>query len=123
MPTGGTVLALNVADGSQVRSHALSTPAVVGQPVVAGGTLFVGSTDGNLYALDTATGTEQWRLEAGSAIITDVVNENGILYFATQGDGQSNPPAFFAVDSNSQGNDAVSYEIPRPTRSCSCRVG
>jgi len=113
VPTGGTVVALNVADGSQAWSHELSTPAVVGRPVVVGDTLFVGSTDGNLYALDTATGTEQWRLEAGSAIITDLVNENGILYFATQGDGESNPPAFFAVDSNSLGNDAVCYEIPQ----------
>lgn len=113
VPTGGTVVALNATDGSQAWSHALSTPVVVGRPVVAGDTLFVGSTDGNLYALDTATGAEQWRLEAGSAIITDVVNENGILYFATQGDGESNPPAFFAVDSNSLGNDAVCYEIPQ----------
>ena len=46
-----------------------------------------GSTDGTLYALDTATGTEQRRVDTGSAIVTGLVNEDSVLYFATAGDG------------------------------------
>ena len=61
IPTGGTIVALNTADGLTLWSHQLSGSAVQARPVVIGSTLCVGSTDGTLYALDTATGDEQWR--------------------------------------------------------------
>src|SRR6266567_1488368 len=34
--------------------------ALEGSPVVAGGLLYVGSEDGNVYALDPTTGTQRW---------------------------------------------------------------
>ena len=111
VPAGGTILALNTADGSTAWSHQLSGSPVQSRPVLAGSTLYVGSTDGVLYALDAATGTEQWRVDTGSPITTDLVNEDGVLYFATAGDDASGP-AFWAVDANSGGNDVLSYPIP-----------
>ena len=80
--------------------------------MVIGSTLCVGSTDGTLYALDTATGDEQWRVDTGSAIVTDLVNEDSVLYFASAGDGTGTGPAFLAVDANSQGNDVLAYPVP-----------
>ena len=80
--------------------------------MVIGSTLYVGSTDGTLYALDTATGTEQWRVDIGSAIVTGLVNEDSVLYFATAGDGAGTAPAFIAVDTDSQGNDVLAYPVP-----------
>jgi outer membrane protein assembly factor BamB len=112
IPTGGTIVALNTADGSVRWSHQLSGSAVRSRPVVIGSTLYVGSTDGTLYALDTATGNEQWRADTGSAILTDLVNENSVLYFASAGDSAGTGPAFLAVDTNSQGNDVLSYPVP-----------
>ncbi len=112
IPTGGTIVALNTADGSVKWSHQLSGSAVQSRPVMIGSTLYVGSTDGTLYALDTATGAEQWRVDTGSAIVTDLVNEDSVLYFASAGDSPGTGPAFLAVDTNSLGNDVLSYPVP-----------
>ena len=112
VPTGGTIIALSTANGSAKWSHELSGSAVKGRPVVIGSTLYAGSTDGTLYALDAATGDEQWRVDTGSAIITDLVNEDSVLYFANAGDATDTGPAFLAVDTNSQGNDVLSFPVP-----------
>jgi len=112
VPTGGMIMALNTADGSTRWSHQLSGSPVQGRPVVIGRTLYVGSTDGTLYALDTVTGTEQWRVDIGSPIVTGLVNEDSVLYFATAGDGAGGGPAFLAVDADSQGNDVLAYPVP-----------
>ena len=112
IPTGGTIVALNTADGSTRWSHQLSGSPVNSRPVVIGSTLYVGSTDGTLYALDTATGSEQWRVSTGSAIVTGLVNEDGVLYLANAGDDAGTGPSFFAVDTGSQGNDVLSYAVP-----------
>ena len=112
VPTGGTIVALNTADGSTKWSHQLSGSPVHARPVVIGSTLYVGSTDGTLYALDTATGNEQWRVSTGSAIVTSLVNEDGVLYFANAGDSVGTGPSFLAVDTGSQGNDVLSYPVP-----------
>jgi PQQ-like domain len=111
VPAGGTILALNTADGSTAWSRQLSGSPVQSRPVLACSTLYVGSTDGVLYALDAATGTEQWQVDTRSPISTDLVNEDGVLYFATAGDDASGP-AFWAVDTNSGGNDVLSYPVP-----------
>ena len=118
IPTGGTIVALNTADGATLWSHQLSGSPVQSRPVVIGSTLYAGSTDGTLYALDTATGDEQWRVDTGSAIVTDLVNEDSVLYFASAsasasaGDSAGTGPAFLAVDTNSLGNDVLSYPVP-----------
>ena len=112
IPAGGTIIALSTADGSTRWSHQLSGSAVQARPVVIGSTLYAGSTDGTLYALDTATGNEQWRVDIGSAIVTDLVNEDSVVYFATAGDDAGTGPAFVAVDANSQGNDVLAYPVP-----------
>ena len=61
------------------------------QPVLLGGTLYVGCDDGTLYALDAATGTVQWQVDARSPISTGLANEDGVLYFATAGDDAGRP--------------------------------
>ena len=34
---------------------------VISSPAVAGGTVYVGSSDGHIYAVDRATGAERWK--------------------------------------------------------------
>lgn len=49
-------------------------------PVVADRTAFVGSGDGNLYAVKLPDGNERWRFEAGEPITSAPVVEDGTVY-------------------------------------------
>jgi len=60
-------------------------------PAIAGETLYVGSTDGNLYALNVATGEERWRVSVGSPVSSSPVVAHGLVIFGSR-DG-----AFHAV--------------------------
>ena len=51
----------------QVWSFSTKGP-IMGSPVVAEGTVYAGSRDGNLYALEAKRGTEQWHLRTGDRI-------------------------------------------------------
>jgi outer membrane protein assembly factor BamB len=64
-------------------------------PAVVGGTVFVGSTDGNLYALDRESGVQKWKFDAKSRVVSSPAVANGLVYFIAY-DGN-----FYAVDSGS----------------------
>jgi outer membrane protein assembly factor BamB len=51
-------------------------------PVVADGVVYFGSRDGNLYALDAATGIECGRVALGGDVYTPVI-ANGFAYVGT----------------------------------------
>lgn len=57
-------------------------PGNVGGPVVAAGTVYVGSDDGNLYAIDAATGVERWRFALGPAAGLGPTVAAGLVYAA-----------------------------------------
>jgi outer membrane protein assembly factor BamB len=61
-------------------------------PVVAHATVYVGSGDGQLYALDARTGTERWRFAAGRAITSSAAVAGGLVYVGSR-DG-----AYVALD-------------------------
>ena len=65
---------------------------VIGSPAVTGGKVYVGSTDGNLYAVDAESGALQWKFEAKSRIPSSPAVWEGLVYFAAY-DGN-----FYAVD-------------------------
>jgi outer membrane protein assembly factor BamB/predicted RNA-binding protein with RPS1 domain len=52
-------------------------------PVVDDGTVFVGCTDGNLYALDAATGTPRWKFQTGGKVHAPAIAD-GTLYFGSE---------------------------------------
>ncbi len=58
--SAGSVLALNVDDGS-VLWNVTHDEEIGGSPAVAGDLAFVGSVDGSLRALDVNTGEERWK--------------------------------------------------------------
>ncbi|MFD4942632.1 PQQ-binding-like beta-propeller repeat protein [Streptomyces sp. NPDC058409] len=86
---GGQVLhAVDPGSGKERWAHEADSAAVT-RPVVAGGTVYFGSRDGTLYAVDARTGTERWRrgftgklwdprIAGGSA---DPVTAGGVVYF------------------------------------------
>jgi outer membrane protein assembly factor BamB len=49
-------------------------------PVAAGGVAYVGSADGNLYAVDMATGPEKWRVETNGSVRTTPLIDRGSVY-------------------------------------------
>jgi outer membrane protein assembly factor BamB len=61
-------------------------------PAVAGGAVFVGSSDGYLYALDRPTGAQRWRFSAGSPVNSSPAVARGLVVFGSR-DG-----FFFALD-------------------------
>jgi eukaryotic-like serine/threonine-protein kinase len=65
---------------------------VFSSPAISGGTLFVGSMDHFLYAVDLATGTEKWKFETASGIPSSPAVAGGLVFF-TSYDGN-----FYALD-------------------------
>ena len=49
-------------------------------PVIAGGTLYIGSGDGHLYAIDATTGSVRWRHATPAAIASTPAVANGLVF-------------------------------------------
>ena len=52
-------------------------------PVIAQGMVFFGSGDGNLYALDAATGALRWKFATGDVVHSSPAYDSGTLYFGS----------------------------------------
>jgi outer membrane protein assembly factor BamB len=65
---------------------------VLSSPAISGDTLYVGSSDHQLYALDAASGTLKWKFKTDGRITSSPAVSGGIVYF---GSYDSN---FYAVD-------------------------
>jgi outer membrane protein assembly factor BamB len=68
---------------------------VLSSPAVAGGTLYVGSADHHLYALDLAAGTLKWKFKTEARVTSSPAVSGGLVYFGSF-DG-----SFYAVDASS----------------------
>jgi eukaryotic-like serine/threonine-protein kinase len=64
-------------------------------PVVARGAVYFGSGDGNLYALDTASGALKWKFQTGDVVHASPAYSDGTLYFGSW------DSYFYAVDADS----------------------
>ncbi|QRV15589.1 PQQ-binding-like beta-propeller repeat protein [Haloterrigena salifodinae] len=95
--SGETLLALSSADGS--RRFRFDTGARIETPPAvssADGTAYAASSDGSLYAVETARGTERWRVDVGTAttgpaVVGEAVylgTDDGRLLALTAGDGR-----------------------------------
>jgi outer membrane protein assembly factor BamB len=71
-PVGQPMLAWSVKAGAGISTS----------PVLGGGTLFIGSDDGNLYALDARTGADRWHLGLGAPAASAPVFGDGIVAIA-----------------------------------------
>ena len=74
------------------------------QPTLAGGAVYVGSQDGTLYALDSATGCARWTFKAGAEIRNSPVVEPW-----RAGDSKAKPRIFIGDF------DAVAYALDAQT--------
>lgn len=55
-----------------------------GTPAIANETVFVGSLDGNVYALDLLTGAELWRFELGVPVASSPAISGNMVYVAAE---------------------------------------
>lgn len=58
--------------------------AVEGTAAIAGGTVYVGSLDGQLYALDLASGALRWKYAAAGEVKSSPAVRGGIVYFGDE---------------------------------------
>jgi eukaryotic-like serine/threonine-protein kinase len=65
---------------------------IISSPAVSHGTVYVGSTDGNLYAVDTANGALKWKFPTRVRITSSPAISGGRVYFGSY-DGN-----FYALD-------------------------
>ncbi len=65
---------------------------VYSSPAIADGLAIVGSTDGNLYAVDAETGTPKWTFQTKARITSSPAVSGGVAYF------ESYDSSFYAVD-------------------------
>jgi outer membrane protein assembly factor BamB len=69
--------------GSAGRSST-GRAAVITPPTVAGGSVYVGDTNGGVHARDRATGAREWRDDIGGATYGKPAFQDGTLYVATE---------------------------------------
>ena len=87
-------------------SGAKSIGAIVGSPVVVKDTLYVGSSDGKLYAMDAVYGEKKWEFDTGGKIWTSPAVEDGVVYVSNYNS------KLFAVSST---DGSLLWEIQLPT--------
>ena len=61
-------------------------------PVVAQGAVYFGSGDGNVYAVDIATGEQRWKFKTGDVVHSSPAFADGVLFFGSW------DSYFYAVD-------------------------
>ena len=75
--TPGNVSGLDKAWSYTTGNNVFSSPAV------ANGVVYVGSDDGNVYALNAATGAELWSFKTGSTVESSPAVANGVVYIGS----------------------------------------
>ncbi|MBI2428238.1 MAG: PQQ-binding-like beta-propeller repeat protein [Ignavibacteriales bacterium] len=95
-----TFYACRTSDGTLVWKKSLGSPLpyewgfdyYIGSPAIDNGTLYIGSADGNLYALNSKDGRELWKFKSSSLIrSTPAIDERNIYFGDCSG-------KIFAVD-------------------------
>jgi outer membrane protein assembly factor BamB len=88
----------NDANGIQQVAHVkwkfATKGMVISSPAVAKGVAYVGSTDGNLYAVDLESGAQKWKFETKVRVTSSPALADGVVYFGSY-DGK-----FYALDAD-----------------------
>jgi outer membrane protein assembly factor BamB len=80
--------------GFQPKNQTVADPfdVYLSSPVVAQGAVYFGSGDGNLYALDAASGDLKWKFQTGDVVHSSPAYADGTVYFGSW------DSFFYAVD-------------------------
>ncbi len=80
--------------GFQPANQTIADPydVFLSSPVIAGGMVYFGSGDGNVYALDAASGDMKWKFQTGDVVHASPAFADGVVYFGSW------DSYFYAVD-------------------------
>jgi eukaryotic-like serine/threonine-protein kinase len=80
--------------GMQPKNQTIADPfdVFLSSPVVAQGAVYFGSGDGNLYAVDVASGELRWKFSTGDVVHASPAYADGVLFFGSW------DSYFYAVD-------------------------
>ncbi|MGH7628078.1 MAG: PQQ-binding-like beta-propeller repeat protein, partial [Gemmatimonadales bacterium] len=67
-----------------VAWRTMTNGTVRSSPAVTRDRVYVGSSDGSLYALDRATGAVRWKHDAGGPVLSSPAVARGLVLFATR---------------------------------------
>jgi outer membrane protein assembly factor BamB len=56
---------------------------IISSPVLANGSVYVGSTDGYLYAVDVDSGKLKWKFETKARVVSSPAVAGGLVYFSS----------------------------------------
>jgi len=84
-------------DGMEPKNQTIADPfdVFLSSPVVVKNTVYFGSGDGNVYALDAGTGEQRWKFRTGDVVHASPAFANGVLFFGSW------DSYFYAVDAAS----------------------
>ena len=85
-------------------------------PAVVDGTVYTGSSDGHVYAVDAVTGAERWRFKTRGDVWVAPAVANGVVYFG------SYDTHLYAVD-DATGAEVWRYKTPYRIRSSPAVIG
>ncbi len=88
----GIYNAAGVPKFSQLKWKFHTNGEVISSPAVVGDTIYVGSTDHNLYAINLDAGTLKWKFKTDSRVTSSPAIAGGVVYFGSY-DGN-----FYAVE-------------------------
>jgi outer membrane protein assembly factor BamB len=99
--------------GGQPSTETMADPfdMLLSSPAIANGLVYFGSGDGNVYALDAATGALRWKFKTGNVVHASPAIANGVVFI---GSWDRN---MYAIDATSgkqlwkyqTGNDTIIY--------------
>jgi outer membrane protein assembly factor BamB len=71
--------------GAIPRTERMPDPfdVFLSSPTIVGGTLYIGSGDQHVYALDARTGTERWRFATGDVVHATPAVADGVVYIGS----------------------------------------
>jgi eukaryotic-like serine/threonine-protein kinase len=83
--------------GMQPKTQTIADPfdVFLSSPVIVKNTVYFGSGDGNVYALDAATGEQRWKFTTGDVVHASPAYADGVLFFGSW------DSYFYAVDAAS----------------------
>jgi eukaryotic-like serine/threonine-protein kinase len=90
----GVYEAVGVPKLTKIKWKFHTNGQVLSSPAIDKGTLYVGSSDHFLYAIDLATGTLKWKFKTDSRITSSPAVSAGLVYFGSFDD------YFYAVDAS-----------------------